>query len=884
MPDKKKKSDSSIRSYLILLFLALIAISGVFVCFLNKDDTALAQVDPDILAITNTAPSLGGKWQTDGTYPSWRYRKEGGRPNQGIDYEYQQYNCPNWYKTYEDDIVTYDANGIEISRISGPFKEWVLNDSIDCDRNYRDLEGNLEGNLNDYPQWGVKDADNLTSESPTPQVIQYEVPFPQPAADILAQEPFLVVGDDGENGKGDGFYDRTLEMEVWIPEGTINQLTIQPIGLCHGGDGLVSNDDWDNYVNAGEYTDIYIKGKNNKLLLILGNNRNCTQNTVDLSTLEPLEKKVFFTSIFPSGQEYEGYRIIAEATTTGSYVNQFNLEITNPANSYMTVAAAGTENSLDPDVLENLNTLNISNRLPQTSNSYNPPPMIRDTDPYKRLQILWETIIYIAPDAKDGCSNMEEKIIGIYDGDYPKLAQSWMQSGGYPLKMDIYAADRNEYLNKPDNALFKNPKDPNDLDPETLIFDGYINEGDKEPDKYLAAPSKYVGGNNWEDKGYEFHGDKIYKIRLYNIDQRTWIQIRLPYSQINAIEKCLRKPLVKVYYSDISAGGRFGFGENLDACINQELINPSPPIEASVYTHAEDLRFNSTAWGSSAQYGARVHDEIIGFYSDFPSPTGKSPPNSLKGLTFANNDASIAWGGQFGGRARCMPNYWRGAKRMTDTASPATTLDIGTITTGTPPENNVEKLFKPNGLFTLTNTAPAVDLGLKATIYVEGDLIIKSDIYNNDSTTFNKFNEMGYIYLIAKGDILIDPSVTHIDAVLVAYSEDSITGGRIFTCNFDTTENINLRGPDPNIVNKSREYDEKCNQKLIINGALIGREIHLGRIYCETLSSTCSSPTTDQVGEEINLSPEYFVSTPQLPEFSEWLYNSDSITILPTNF
>ncbi len=155
--------------------------------------------------------------------------------------------------------------------------------------------------------------------------------------------------------------------------------------------------------------------------------------------------------------------------------------------------------------------------------------------------------------------------------------------------------------------------------------------------------------------------------------------------------------------------------------------------------------------------------------------------------------------------------------------------------------------------------------------------------------SFEEFNEVGHLYIIVKGDIFIEPNVTQIDSILVAYTDDPNpnpnpnVGGRIFTCNFDTDQNINLESledPDANkeLIDESLKYNQKCQQKLVVNGALIGREIHLGRIFDTT------APKPDPVAEEINLTPEYFIGTPQLPEFSEWIYSSDSVTILPANF
>ncbi len=127
---------------------------------------------------------------------------------------------------------------------------------------------------------------------------------------------------------------------------------------------------------------------------------------------------------------------------------------------------------------------------------------------------------------------------------------------------------------------------------------------------------------------------KFTKLEFFNIDQRTWIQVGLPYNQINALQKCVYKPYVKVSHSGISVGGRFGLNDKLKACEGMDLN-----VTANLYAHA------NKSGGSSAQYEVIVRDEIAGFYSNY-GLNKDPPPNSYKDLTFAN-DANDEWGGNF---------------------------------------------------------------------------------------------------------------------------------------------------------------------------------------------------------------------------------------------
>ena len=863
--------------YLILIALALIVASGISIYIINRNSpVAQAQVDPSQLYISPNAPAIKGGWQENlyhgqthkvdtlsEDYDLWEYREDRFVSGTGHD------GTPHTYKQYYQYI--YDGSTTTTTTNPGPPPTTTTTTTLWSQVRNR--------NQNQSPP-----VNNLGPNDP-----------------ITDQTPYLVLGDDHGwerdnyagsgtshltnpfkdiHGKSTDFYDPVLELDLWIPQSNsidIGNLKIKAIDLCnHPSDHTDVKNTGDLYpypMTANTYVHVYIEGKKGEQSTpIINGETQCTGRNYAHNTVysagspnpnvigDPLETgRTFYLGSPPQGIKYERYRIIARINQDALYINQFKLEVTGVGDSFLVVPK--TDGNADNDIKDK-HTLNLSNRI---------------LDPgYSDYKTMWEVELYVAPDAKYGCSYETESYIGIFDSDWQTSVVSWMRLNNYNPKVAIYSADRNDFLDG--RAIF--PQDPDEI----LDFNGSFESVDER--KPVGLVGVDVSQNEWEDKIYDFRGDQIYKLHFYNIAQGTWIQLRIPFDQINALEKCIRKPLVKVYYSDISAGGRFGLGDHLDACVRDNDLNKGIGIDASVYTHGTG-EINQKAFGSSTQYGARVHDEILGFYSNFPPSGGKGPPKtSVKELTFANTLA--VWGGQFGGRGRCMPNYWRGANRLV--AENISTLDIGDNTDPLKIENNTEKLYEmnPPGLFQLTNSRPTEDLKLKVSVYVDGDLSIKTNILNTRGE-LEKFNEIGYIYLIAKGDIFIDPSVTQIDAILVAYTDDPNpnpnVGGRIFTCNSGTNPNIHLNDiSDQQAINDSTAYDNACNQKLTINGALIGREIHLGRTFCEVVSPTCAIPDPDQVGEEINLSPEYFVGIPQLPEFSEWLYNSDSVTILPANF
>ena len=484
--------------------------------------------------------------------------------------------------------------------------------------------------------------------------------------------------------------------------------------------------------------------------------------------------------------------------------------------------------------------LSVSNRLP---------------DAYDRLEILWKTDIYLAADASKGCSGSEVKRIGFYDSDYPTEIWKHYQSKNPDRKpeVEIYSADRNKFLSGAITQI--------NTQETTLYFNG-LNGSDP------------VHQDKWEYEEFEFEYDKVYELRFRNMDQRTWVQIGLPYDQINALQKCVDKPLVKVYQSDVSVGGRFGSGINPCRDDDLSLGDPAPGIYAHGLVGLD---------GSSVEYAVYARGSIDAFYSKFKRGQDP-PPDPIQKLTFANDNASDIWGGNWGGQLRCMPDYWRQTQHL-GTALGNDKLDLTSL-----PQNS-ETYYKPlNGVLSLL--VPS-SLDLKTAIYVEGDLLITQNIINN-SSNLSKLNQINSIYLIVKGDILIDHSVTQIDAVLVAMPSDENHSreGRIYTCYIDGLSdgaNINLDSPvelQKKIASKlaaeNIRYAQECVNQLVINSALMARRIHLGR----TTSSDSNSPgySTYPVSEEIYLPIGYFIGTPQLPAYTDWFYKADSITILPVNF
>ena len=815
------------------------------------DETKAAQiVGGDIAAglyISNKAPSLSGEWQSSDPALNPILNGGPGRSVQARNSAVELKGYQLWRKRGDDDLLANYYNrhyknkcyGIIDYRTDAFGNRQPINGDYDCD----DPTG--EGNANPL-------SDNLNGMT----LLSKD--------DVMKTwSPYLVVGGyhPSHTGTQSGFEDKTLLLDAWLLAGT-QSLTLTAKDLC-----------------ADDYTEDFYGGNGQTILsLITGNGTeeliDCSQNqsgcaslcsvTVDLTSLKPFGgPRLLYADSTAEPVMYEFYRLKAEATPTSQsslYANQFQLEITNPANtSYLT--AAKTRETSSGGSIDQSNAFPIAMRLPGDTSSTPGNPNYQD------LEILWQTEIYVAPDPDLGCSYDNQSNVGMYDTDYPNGAQEWMKphQRNFPPKMEIAWTWR-DVLGTPGW--------------QTASWQVQLT---------LTFGQQTASNNVWENIPVRFEGDKIYRFRISNIDQRTWIQVKLPFDQMSALQRCYFKPLVKVYYSDISAGGRFGLGETSEACLDQADIDNHRETYAGLYAH-EIGQWPQIIDSSSAEYGVRVRDDIRSFASGFKP--NRIPPSANQ-LTFANSFSGRLYGGYFG-KSRCIPNYWRASADQPFDRAAGTGQDIQNMSAGV-------FSYKPSvgsSYVALRNSRPADDLGLRLTIYIDGDLLIEDNILNNTSgSSHTGFLDLGYIMIIVKGDILIRQGVSWIDAVLVAYPNPGLdkqiiqddTKGRIYTC-YPSTVRIDgtqlsldsvFEAGNLILLRESREYNQACSaNKLIINGALIARELHLGRTYVDRVNPVIDS----DVSEEINLLPEYFIGVPFLPGFEDWLHRSDSIEILPVNF
>ena len=852
MPNHRGRLVLRVRRFMVLALVFTLAADGLLL-YLAEDraDSVQAQALTQVNTVRELSQGAGrgfqGRYQQqdyDGSYYNlWQYRDDGIhlRRNQcdakddGNERPRELLIWNNLDRKSEvfNDVVYWEPDGRWHSDpIYGPWFEETGYKNVEyCrDRNATPFGNNLKYD----PTFPTEQPHytRATGAPRTPSAHDWNTTGLTNATALEAMDTFYAIGITNYRG----LQSPELELNLWLPKKDINGiLEIAVSEFC-------THNSWDSGSDLTSTLLIEIEGSKATSQY----DCNAISNKVTISNIkqtlgDPLNEKPFITDVGGSPQEtlYARYLLRAKTTaTTGGYTNQFRLNVTTPSSGYLGIAK--TKITGQPE-----NALGVGMRLPGGSLQF------------RRLKILWEMNIYVAIDPAEGCqSSKKAGEFGLYDTDHPPAGStSWIYN--YPPSLQIYQTDRNEFLDG------KPPNWSKDID-----GDGTVSN---EEGKYTFEDSTQ---NIWDTNTFgEFEGDKIYRFHFYNLNQRSWMQIGIPFDQVNSLQKCVEKPLVKVYYGDVSVGGHFGTSTTSRAC------DQAASGTANIYGQWVPNKETDT---SSAEYAVYVRGEIMHFYSGYKR--GTDPPDPHNKLTFANDGGD--WGQAWSQQLRCMPNWWRQTNQLGNPLTDAS-LDLDpAIRT----ESDLEQFYEPTGGVLSLKTGNVADLDLKATIYVKGDLLITEDIINLNEN-LEKLNQIKTIYLIVQGDIFIEPDVAQIDAVLIAMPTDHPIGqtqdGRIFTCyipNVTDDPSIDLHSYDE-ILEKTDaertaqnvEYSDQCNnEKLIINGAVAARQIRFGRM---------TDPNDDDfVREEINFLPEYFVGISLLPSHTDWYYRPDSITILPINF
>ena len=228
-------------------------------------------------------------------------------------------------------------------------------------------------------------------------------------------------------------------------------------------------------------------------------------------------------------------------------------------------------------------------------------------------------------------------------------------------------------------------------------------------------------------------GGEIWTSEDNNAGQNSWFQD--PNERIidnslasrlceSTTSKIVYLPFIKVFYGGLAAGGQFGTGSSYASCGQgfEDALGGDRTVAAFAAGHTEVVG-GGDARGSSVEYALQANNIIGGFYS---ASQRVVLPIPLKGLTFANNDIFHGYGGNFG-RKTCITNYWREVEKLELSAKPSPlTLDLKTELDVA--ERRRYELLAGEQL-ELSASAP-LD-GLKATLYIEGDVLISENIIQN---------------------------------------------------------------------------------------------------------------------------------------------------------
>ena len=344
----------------------------------------------------------------------------------------------------------------------------------------------------------------------------------------------------------------------------------------------------------------------------------------------------------------------------------------------------------------------------------------------------------------------------------------------------------------------------------------------------------------------------------------------------------------------MAAGGRFGLGSDFYSCGSTHITNwiGHPTKAQGAWGHSANkansnalLDSLTNAIGASVEYSLEAQNRVGGIYSSSSTDQTIDLPTSL---TFANidrNQPATSFGGEFvnifgDSGWRCIPNYWQKPDDLTPNWSSDRLDATNEIHDGTviyrQGDLTIDGDFRGHKLGADGNpTAPLVDdEEIRATIFVEGDVYIKDDILNtssNPSDRYYGFSDMGLIQIIAQGNILIDPGVTRIEAMLVAYPHTNGSGGGIDLC----------ASPDSDPLN---HYTACETNQLTIRGALVAQRIYFSRIT-DTLNNepTQATPANTVASEIIILDPSYQLVSPAALVFGNWTKNPEAIFDIPTS-
>jgi hypothetical protein len=275
-------------------------------------------------------------------------------------------------------------------------------------------------------------------------------------------------------------------------------------------------------------------------------------------------------------------------------------------------------------------------------------------------------------------------------------------------------------------------------------------------------------------------------------------------------------------------------------------------------------------FGAGSQLHALALGNLVGFSSDTNSPEKLNFSNTTNIAATGSGGSAYSqyMGGQFGG-SHCITTLAPGSGPGTTSLSGNQTIGPMTLNAG------------PNANQTIYVTG--------GNVYIAGNITYNTAGWSINSGPSFSTNIPSLTLIVNGGNIYIDPGVTKLDGLYTAQTNSGGTGGTIYTCGIGTTAPYTQRYSISMNGNNLYQY---CNNQLTVNGTFIAKKVDLQRTYGSLRDeqspgpTSCSNAPAPPVGgtcaaEVFNLSPELYISSPDLALPSGGAQGYDAETSLP---
>lgn len=344
----------------------------------------------------------------------------------------------------------------------------------------------------------------------------------------------------------------------------------------------------------------------------------------------------------------------------------------------------------------------------------------------------------------------------------------------------------------------------------------------------------------------------------------------------------ITRPYFKVFGADVFTGGWF-YQAPATSCASTKYQDPLTqgtvqPGGTFAYTRTDSSGI--PGGGASSQFGAfslGLIDGMLNTQNGFYSSGATGSSNNANWLSFANDEAAtVPFGGKLQGstpQGHCIPDYY-GTKVPASPQTLPASFDISTLS-GSYFRNS------PTSLVTINSTSKTISPGRVLTIFINGNAYIGANIVYSGTSTAGSVPKFA---LVVQGSIFIAPGVTQLDGLYVAQPDPNVGNpmstdtGVIWTCRNNTTV--------PTLA-----FLGSCTPKLIINGALIAKQVNFLRSSGNVATAAanevpvCSTANPSCATEVVNYTPAMVIGGPFFdPPASSGSLKIQSLVSLPPVF